>query len=122
VTVRVVFHESKPDLNKPGAMTRPFIEIGVIDNGPGIEQDKLAWIFEPFNTPKGLKGTGLGLAVTKRIIDEHRGAIRVDSPIGKGATFRVLLPADLDTQLDPSATTNKHGDRSESIGLRISGL
>ncbi len=119
VTVRVVFHESKPDLNKPGSMTRPFIEIGVIDNGPGVEPDKLGWIFVPFNTTKGLKGTGLGLAVTKRIIDEHHGAIRVDSPPGKGATFRVLLPADLDVQLDPSATTNKQGDNSESIGLRI---
>lgn len=121
VTVRVVFHESKPDQKKPGQMTRPFIEIGIIDNGPGISQDKLAWIFEPFNTTKGLKGTGLGLAVTRRIIAEHHGAIRVDSPPGKGATFRVLLPADLDTQLDPSATTNKQQpDASDSIGLRIS--
>ncbi len=121
VTVRVVFHDSKPDPKKPGSMTRAFVEIGIIDNGPGIAQDKLAWIFEPFNTTKGLKGTGLGLAVTRRIIAEHHGAIRVDSPSGKGATFRVLLPADLDIQLDPSATTSKQGDASDSIGLRING-
>ena len=69
----------------------------VIDNGPGVEEEKLAWIFEPFNTTKGLKGTGLGLAVTKRIVYEHKGRIRLESTPGKGASFRIILPADLDT-------------------------
>lgn len=108
VTIRVTFHEAKPlmDPKRPSAMSPPHVEIRVIDNGPGIPQDKLAWIFEPFNTTKGIRGTGLGLAVTKRIIYEHRGRIRVESKPGQGSVFRVLLPADLDAQIDPSATAN----------------
>jgi two-component system, NtrC family, sensor kinase len=108
VTVRVVFNEARPllDPKRPNAMTPPHVEINVIDNGPGIPPEKLAWIFEPFNTTKGIRGTGLGLAVTKRIIYEHRGRIRVQSQPGQGTLFRILLPADLDAQIDPSATTN----------------
>lgn len=108
VTIRVAFHEAKPllDPKRPSATTPPHVEVRVIDNGPGIPQDKLAWIFEPFNTTKGIRGTGLGLAVTKRIVYEHRGRIRVESRPGQGAVFRVLLPADLDAQIDPSATAN----------------
>lgn len=108
VTIRVTFHEAKPlmDPKRPSATTPPHVEIRVIDNGPGIPQDKLAWIFEPFNTTKGIRGTGLGLAVTKRIIYEHRGRIRVESKPNQGSVFRVLLPADLDAQIDPSATAN----------------
>ncbi|RMH12470.1 MAG: FHA domain-containing protein [Planctomycetota bacterium] len=98
VTVRVMFHESTP--NRP----TPYAEIAVMDNGPGIAKQKLAWIFEPFNTTKGLRGTGLGLAVTKRIIQEHRGRIVVETAEGRGSNFRVLLPADVDNAFDPSAT------------------
>ncbi|MBL4697663.1 MAG: FHA domain-containing protein [Phycisphaerales bacterium] len=118
ITVRVAFNESRPDPNKPGAMLRPAATIAVIDNGPGVEEEKLAWIFEPFNTTKGLKGTGLGLAVTKRIVYEHKGRIRLESTPGKGASFRIILPADLDTMLDPSATSNRHGQvMTDSLGL-----
>lgn len=108
VTIRVTFHEARPlmDPKRPSATTPPHVEIRVIDNGPGIPPDKMAWIFEPFNTTKGIRGTGLGLAVTKRIIYEHHGRIRVESRPGQGSVFRVLLPADLDAQIDPSATAN----------------
>jgi signal transduction histidine kinase len=77
----------------------------------------MAWIFEPFNTTKGLKGTGLGLAVTKRIAYEHMGRIRVESTPGQGSVFKVILPADLDAQLDPSATSNRQSGSGESVGL-----
>jgi len=118
VTVRVAFNESRPDPNVPGAMLRPAATITVIDNGPGVEENKLAWIFEPFNTTKGLKGTGLGLAVTKRIVYEHKGRIRLESTPGVGASFRIILPADLDTMLDPSATSNRQGPQmTDSLGL-----
>jgi len=117
VTVRVSFNESRPDKKKAGAVLRPAVAISVIDNGPGIPQDRLAWIFEPFNTTKGLKGTGLGLAVTKRIAYEHMGRIRVESTPGAGSVFKVILPADLDAQLDPSATSNRQGSSGESVGL-----
>ena len=98
MTVKVSFNESRPDKNRAGAVLRPAIVISVIDNGPGISHDRLAWIFEPFNTTKGLKGTGLGLAVTKRIAYEHKGRIRVESTPGSGSVFKIIIPADLDSQ------------------------
>ena len=115
ITVRVSFNETRPDPNKPGAMLRPAVTINVLDNGPGVEQDKLAWIFEPFNSTKGLKGTGLGLAVTRRIVAEHRGRIRVETKRGAGSTFRVFIPADLDTQVDPSATAKDKAGASDIV-------
>jgi PAS domain S-box-containing protein len=65
--------------------------IEISDTGPGIEEKDMPFIFNPFYTTK-LSGTGLGLAITKRIIEEHKGKIEVDSTPGKGATFRVFLP------------------------------
>ena len=82
---------------------RAMVRIDVIDNGPGIAADRHQQIFQPFQTSKGLRGTGLGLAVTKRIIEEHGGRIRLDSTEGRGATFCVILPAD-GQRIDPSAT------------------
>ncbi|MEM9065027.1 MAG: ATP-binding protein [Planctomycetota bacterium] len=93
--------------------------IEVIDQGPGVPEGKRRWIFEPFHTTKGLKGTGLGLAVTKRVIDDHNGSIEVDAAPGGdpgegvGAIFRVRLPVDTPEALDPSATTDTTARRSE---------
>jgi len=68
------------------------IEVLIVDNGSGIETDKLDHIFTPFYSLKGQKGTGLGLAVAKKIVQEHHGEITVDSQPGKGTTFTVILP------------------------------
>ncbi len=100
VTVRAMYHA-------PGARgtgSRAAAEIAVIDNGPGIAKDRIARLFEPFNSTKGARGTGLGLAVTKRIVEEHGGRISLESVVGQGATFRVMLPADAGTNIDPSQT------------------
>lgn len=68
--------------------------IAVSDNGVGIEPDKLPRIFDPFFTTKGVgKGTGLGLSVSRGIIEGHMGRIEVESRLGKGAVFKVYLPA-----------------------------
>ena len=64
----------------------------VSDTGRGIPQDVLPRIFDPFFTTKGVAGTGLGLAVSQRIVAAFGGVIRVESPPGQGATFRVRLP------------------------------
>ncbi len=93
----------------PGGPSGASLEILVIDNGPGIPRNKQAWIFEPFNTTKGVRGTGLGLAVAKRIVEEHGGRISVESEEGKGAIFRIVLPAD-QSQADPGATTGERPD------------
>lgn len=68
-----------------------FLRVDITDTGSGIPPDKIGSIFEPFFTTKP-HGTGLGLAVTRRIIEEHNGVIRVKSQPGEGTTFTVLLP------------------------------
>jgi signal transduction histidine kinase len=65
------------------------------DTGPGIAPDVERRIFEPFFTTRA-SGTGLGLAVVKRIVDGHRGLLRVDTVEGRGTTFTVWLPLDDD--------------------------
>ena len=69
-----------------------FIEIALFDDGPGIKEEQLETIFEPYVTTKA-KGTGLGLAIVKKIIEEHGGAIWVDTNRKKGAGFIIQLPA-----------------------------
>lgn len=66
--------------------------IEVQDNGVGISEKDQQKIFLPFFSTKGQRGTGLGLAVTKKIVEEHRGAIQVISKLGQGTTFRIILP------------------------------
>ncbi len=65
------------------------VEIG--DRGPGIPPETQAQVFNPFFTTKD-GGTGLGLPISLRIVEEHGGAIEVHSRVGQGTTFRVLLP------------------------------
>jgi len=65
--------------------------IEVTDNGRGIAADHLPNIFRPFFTTKG-EGTGLGLSLARRIVEDHQGRIDVTSIVGKGTTFAVVLP------------------------------
>lgn len=71
---------------------KDYIEIKIADTGQGMSKEDLSRIFEPFYTTKGQHGTGLGLAVIWRIIDNHNGTIDVQSEPGKGTTFTVDLP------------------------------
>jgi len=74
---------------------RQGVEIEVRDTGPGIPAELREQIFNPFfTTKKG--GVGLGLAIVSKIVDDHRGSIRVTSEPGRGASFRVFLPAEED--------------------------
>jgi signal transduction histidine kinase len=68
------------------------IKIFVQDTGVGIEKDKLSKIFDPFYTTNLSKGgTGLGLAVSYGIIQAHGGRIEVDSEVGFGTSFKIVL-------------------------------
>ena len=69
------------------------LRIRITDTGDGIPAKTLPEIFKPFFTTKS-RGTGLGLAVTRRIIEEHGGVISVESRAGKGTTFTILLPTE----------------------------
>ncbi len=69
-----------------------YVEVRVIDDGCGIPKEQLSKLFEPFTSTKGQKGTGLGLAVTWGIVDNHNGTITVESEVGIGTSFIVRIP------------------------------
>ncbi len=69
----------------------PAIFIELTDTGSGIAEDKMKNLFDPFFTTKE-NGTGMGLPITLRIIEEHKGSIKVKSVLGKGTTFIIILP------------------------------
>lgn len=85
--------------NDPGHLQRvleyqplpPFFRLTVEDNGVGMDQDILTRIFDPFITFKR-KGVGIGLAIVYRIVENHKGTIRVSSRPGKGTTFMIDFP------------------------------
>lgn len=69
------------------------VVVKVSDNGKGIAKEHLKKIFEPFFTTKPVgQGTGLGLSIAFKIIQQHNGAIEVESEVGKGTTFTIKLP------------------------------
>jgi two-component system sporulation sensor kinase A len=69
-----------------------YINIVIKDNGSGIPNDIIDKIFDPFVTTKQ-RGAGLGLAISKKIIDDHGGSISVKSEPGKGTEFRIKVPS-----------------------------
>jgi len=82
-------------------------EISIIDRGAGIDPKNYETIFNPFFTTKP-QGVGLGLAIVSKIVDEHGGKITVESEVGKGSVFHVLLP--MSRQATPSPTTGRDRD------------
>ncbi len=80
------------------------VKITVADNGEGMGKSTLDRLFEPFHSTKGLRGTGLGLVVTKKIVEEHGGVVKVESKRKQGTTFTIYLPVRFD-QIPMSADT-----------------
>jgi signal transduction histidine kinase len=69
------------------------VRVDISDNGPGIPPEIQAKIFQPFFTTKSRhKGTGLGLAVSKRIVEQHDGSLSFNSVAGDGTTFSIEVP------------------------------
>ncbi len=88
---------------------RYFGTIVVDDTGVGIAPNDLPRIFDPFFTTKGVgEGTGLGLSVSYGIVHDHGGTIEVDSIVGKGTRFTVLLPLD-EHDADHGSVQSAHG-------------
>jgi signal transduction histidine kinase/pSer/pThr/pTyr-binding forkhead associated (FHA) protein len=78
--------------------------IQVIDNGGGIPPAMMRHMFQLFHSTKGNRGTGIGLAVAKKIVEEHDATIRVQSKPGQGTTFTITLPNFQGAADDPSHT------------------
>jgi len=82
----------KTTLSK-NAQVKPECTIEIIDTGEGISKDNLTKLFEPFFTTKrGKKGIGLGMSISKKIVDNHNGDIIVNSEVGKGTAVSIFLP------------------------------
>jgi two-component system NtrC family sensor kinase len=80
------------------------VELEVRDDGTGIAPDLLPKLFEPFLTTKESgKGVGLGLAISKGIVERHKGTIRVESELGRGTTFHIFLPLDASASVEEAA-------------------
>ncbi len=71
---------------------KDFIDFEVIDNGIGMDSETQNKIFTPFFSAKGEKGTGLGLFIANKIVEQHGGLISVKSTLGKGTRFRIRIP------------------------------
>lgn len=85
-----------PEITLNGTITKDFYSISVADNGVGIPEDKQAHIFEPFKTMgtndrNGNKGTGMGLATVKKLVEALGGTITLDSTVGKGSIFTFTI-------------------------------
>jgi signal transduction histidine kinase len=65
----------------------------IMDTGSGIPDELIPRIFEPFVTHGKSKGTGLGLAIVKSVVESHRGTISVQSKMGVGTTFEIIIPS-----------------------------
>ena len=77
------------------------VVIEIVDDGPGIPKSNLDRIFDPFFTTKS-QGPGLGLATARAIITDHKGTINVESKVGKGTKFSIVLPVDpLSVEIEP---------------------
>ncbi len=79
------------------------VRVQVVDNGSGIEKDDMEKIFSVFVSHKGGRGTGLGLPVSQKILQEHGGRIRVESQLGQGSRFTLEFPA-----TTPHTSTGDH--------------
>jgi nitrogen-specific signal transduction histidine kinase len=80
----------------------------IADNGPGIDPAHRYRIFDPFFTTKD-EGTGLGLAIVHAIIDAHHGRIDVESRLGEGTTFTILLPHPMEPSMADEEFHEWHG-------------
>jgi two-component system NtrC family sensor kinase len=89
--------------------SRDGLEIRLTDSGPGVADAMREEIFNPFVTTKKT-GVGLGLSIVSKIVDGHRGSIRVENGLAGGASFRLFFPLAETPQADQSRTDGRTGE------------
>lgn len=98
----------------------PCAQLSVSDTGTGISDEVKAQVFEPFFTTKGVgKGTGLGLAVVHGVITQNGGQVLIDSSVGEGSTFRILLPLVRETATTSAADSIRFANRGTETILLV---
>ncbi len=91
--IEAVGGQTAPQITVHFFMNNGDIDIRIADNGYGVDTNRLRWIFEPFdNTAAIEKGAGLGLFITKKVVEEHRGTLQLESHIGEGTTVTIQVP------------------------------
>jgi signal transduction histidine kinase len=83
---------ARRDIGELDSRSRPVAILAVRDTGSGIPPEVEARLFDPFFTTKE-SGTGLGLAVSARIVEKHGGLLRYETEVNRGTTFEIVLPA-----------------------------
>ncbi|MGH7420330.1 MAG: hybrid sensor histidine kinase/response regulator [Candidatus Rokuibacteriota bacterium] len=94
IRMRTGIREASASEETPLAPRVPQVFLEVSDTGTGMTEDVRRRCLEPFFSTKGERGTGLGLPMVYGIVKRHRGTMDIESTVGKGTTFIVLLPAD----------------------------
>ena len=100
------------------------VELSIADSGHGIPDENLRRIFDPFFTTREVgEGTGLGLSICYGIVRDHGGQISVESRVGQGTTFKMLLPARMDAREAPIRILVAHHETTERdyIAAALSG-
>lgn len=95
------------------------VVLTVTDNGPGIAEDVHEQLFEPFYTTRS-RGNGLGLAVVRAVAHAHNGSVRVDSEEGRGASFSIIIPIDIQNPVltsEQSLSGTVHSRIVSEVGL-----
>ena len=91
------------------------LRLSVTDTGVGMDSETRNKLFNAFFTTKGAKGTGLGLAVTNRLVADHGGRMDVSSELGKGSTFTMVFPR-VFPRTDSGAEKRREPDEETSAG------
>ena len=90
------------------------VEIDLADDGQGIPEELQSRIYEPFFTHGKPRGIGLGMSITRKIVEEHGGQIRLESQVGRGTTFTVSLPLDAAAPAERAAGASSPATRPAS--------
>ncbi len=122
VLINMVFNavDAMPDGGRLHLATKEVgeaVEISVSDTGTGMTDEVRSRIFDPFYTTKGTAGMGLGLAVSYGIVVRHGGKVEVDTKLGSGTTFRIILPLAPAHEVQPVPQNSVAIDYQAQIGI-----